>query len=348
MIFQDSKRSSPTNLLRMKLVIWMFLACASTTAHLQHDPMLDNHWELWKKTYGKQYEEQNQEATRRLIWEKNLKYVTLHNLEHSMGLHSYDLSMNHLSDMTSEEVASLMSSLRIPNQWSRNTTYRLNSNQKLPDSVDWRDKGCVTEVKYQGTCGSCWAFSAVGALEAQLKLKTGKLVSLSAQNLVDCSTDDKYKNKGCNGGFMTEAFQYIIDNNGIDSDASYPYKAKDGKCQYNPANRAATCSRYTELPYGSEDALKEAVANKGPVSVGIYASLPSFFLYRSGVYYDPSCNQQVNHGVLVIGYGNLDGNDYWLVKNSWGLSFGDKGYIRIARNRGNHCGIADFPSYPEI
>ncbi|KAM9003969.1 cathepsin S [Sarcophilus harrisii] len=347
MIFQDSK-SSPANLLRMKVVIWMFLACASTTAYLRHDPMLDNHWELWKKTYGKQYEEQNQEVTRRLIWEKNLKFVTLHNLEHSMGLHSYDLSMNHLSDMTSEEVASLMSSLRIPNQWSRNTTYRLNSNQKLPDSVDWRDKGCVTEVKYQGTCGSCWAFSAVGALEAQLKLKTGKLVSLSAQNLVDCSTNEKYENHGCNGGCMTEAFQYIIDNNGIDSDASYPYKAKDGKCQYNPANRAATCSRYTELPYGSEDALKEAVANKGPVSVGIDASLPSFFLYKSGVYYDPSCTQNVNHGVLVTGYGNLDGKDYWLVKNSWGLSFGDKGYIRIARNRGNHCGIANFPSYPEI
>uniref|UniRef100_G3WEW8 Cathepsin S n=1 Tax=Sarcophilus harrisii TaxID=9305 RepID=G3WEW8_SARHA len=282
----------------MKVVIWMFLACASTTAYLRHDPMLDNHWELWKKTYGKQYEEQNQEVTRRLIWEKNLKFVTLHNLEHSMGLHSYDLSMNHLSDM--------------------------------------------------GTCGSCWAFSAVGALEAQLKLKTGKLVSLSAQNLVDCSTNEKYENHGCNGGCMTEAFQYIIDNNGIDSDASYPYKAKDGKCQYNPANRAATCSRYTELPYGSEDALKEAVANKGPVSVGIDASLPSFFLYKSGVYYDPSCTQNVNHGVLVTGYGNLDGKDYWLVKNSWGLSFGDKGYIRIARNRGNHCGIANFPSYPEI
>uniref|UniRef100_A0A4X2L6D4 Cathepsin S n=1 Tax=Vombatus ursinus TaxID=29139 RepID=A0A4X2L6D4_VOMUR len=281
----------------MKLVAWMCLACASTMAHLHHDPTLDSHWKLWKKTYGKQYKEQNEEVARRLIWEKNLKFVMLHNLEHSMGLHSYDLSMNHLADM--------------------------------------------------GACGSCWAFSAVGALEAQLKLKTGKLVSLSAQNLVDCSTE-KYENRGCNGGFMTRAFQYIIDNNGIDSDASYPYKAMDGKCQYNPANRAATCSQYTELPYGSEEALKEAVANKGPVSVAVDATLASFFLYRSGVYYDPACTQKVNHGVLVIGYGNLEGKDYWLVKNSWGLNFGDKGYIRIARNRGNHCGIASFPSYPEI
>ncbi|PNI22818.1 CTSS isoform 3, partial [Pan troglodytes] len=198
-----------------------------------------------------------------------------------------------------------------------------------------------------GSCGACWAFSAVGALEAQLKLKTGKLVSLSAQNLVDCSTE-KYGNKGCNGGFMTTAFQYIIDNKGIDSDASYPYKATDQKCQYDSKYRAATCSKYTELPYGREDVLKEAVANKGPVSVGVDALHPSFFLYRSGVYYEPSCTQNVNHGVLVVGYGDLNGKEYWLVKNSWGHNFGEEGYIRMARNKGNHCGIASFPSYPEI
>lgn len=123
---------------------------------------------------------------------------------------------------------------------------------------------------------------------------------------------------------------------------------KDGKCRYDSKNRAATCSKYTELPFGSEDDLKEAVANKGPVSVAIDASHPSFFLYKSGVYYDPSCTQNVNHGVLVVGYGNLNGKDYWLVKNSWGINFGDKGYIRMARNSGNHCGIANYCSYPEI
>ncbi|KAJ8796763.1 hypothetical protein J1605_002033 [Eschrichtius robustus] len=299
---------------RMKWLVWVLLLCSSVMAQQHRDSTLDHHWNLWKKTYGKQYQEQNEEVARRLIWEKNLKTVMLHNLEHSMGMHSYDLGMNHLGDMTSEEVITLMSSLRVPSQWQRNVTYKSNPNQKLPDSLDWREKGCVTEVKYQGSCGACWAFSAVGALEAQVKLKTGKLVSLSAQNLVDCS-NEKYGNKGCNGGFMTEAFQYIIDNNGIDSEASYPYKAMDEKCQYDAKNRAATCSRYIELPFGSEDALKEAVANKGPVSVAIDARHSSFFLYRSGVYYDPLCTQAVNHGVLVIGYGNLNGRDYWLVKN---------------------------------
>lgn len=272
----------------------------------------------------------------------------LHNLEHSMGMHSYSVGMNHMGDMTPEEVIGYMGSLRIPRHWNRSGTLKSSSNQTLPDSVDWREKGCVTNVKYQGSCGSCWAFSAVGALEGQLKLKTGKLVSLSAQNLVDCSTEEKYGNKGCGGGFMTEAFQYIIDNGGIDSEASYPYKAMDEKCHYDPKNRAATCSRYIELPFGDEEALKEAVATKGPVSVGIDASHSSFFLYQSGVYDDPSCTENVNHGVLVVGYGTLDGKDYWLVKNSWGLHFGDQGYIRMARNNKNHCGIASYCSYPEI
>ncbi|XP_029083747.1 cathepsin S isoform X2 [Monodon monoceros] len=262
---------APAGSIIMKWLVWVLLLCSSVMAQQHRDSTLDHHWDLWKKTYGKQYKEQNEEAARRLIWEKNLKTVMLHNLEHSMGMHSYDLGMNHLGDMTSEEVISLMSSLRVPSQWQRNVTYKSNPNQKLPDSLDWREKGCVTEVKYQ-----------------------------------------------------------------------------DEKCQYDAKNRAATCSRYIELPFGSEDALKEAVANKGPVSVAVDARHSSFFLYRSGVYYDPLCTQTVNHGVLVIGYGNLNGRDYWLVKNSWGLNFGDQGYIRMARNSGNHCGIASYPSYPEI
>nr|XP_009503011.1 PREDICTED: cathepsin S-like [Phalacrocorax carbo] len=280
----------------MKLLVSIAFLAALALAQGHPDPALDWHWQLWKKTYGKEYRHEKEEGDRRATWERNLRLVTLHNLEHSLGLHSYELAMNHLGDM--------------------------------------------------GACGSCWAFSAVGALEAQVKLKTGKLVSLSAQNLVDCSM--MYGNKGCSGGFMTEAFQYIIDNQGIDSDASYPYTAQNGTCQYNASTRAATCSKYVELPYGDEAALKDAVANIGPVSVAIDATQPTFFLYRSGVYDDPQCTQKVNHAVLVIGYGTLNDKDYWLVKNSWGVSFGDKGYIRMSRNHANHCGIASYASYPLI
>ncbi|KFQ64846.1 Cathepsin S, partial [Phaethon lepturus] len=127
-----------------------------------------------------------------------------------------------------------------------------------------------------------------------------------------------------------------------------PSSYQNGTCQYNASARAATCSKYVELPYADEGALKDAVANVGPVSVAIDATQPTFFLYRSGVYDDPRCTQEVNHGVLVIGYGTLNDKDYWLVKNSWGVHFGDEGYIRMARNHANHCGIASYASYPLI
>ncbi|NXD46813.1 CATS protein, partial [Copsychus sechellarum] len=339
------------------------------------DPALDRHWELWKKTYGKEYRLQvgtNEDSLRRLTWEKNLWLVTLHNLEHSLGLRSYTLGMNHLGDMTSEEVAASLAGLQLRPGPRRNSGFVSRRVGDIPEALDWRDKGAVTAVKNQvrqepgeprpgsipgaapealpappqGACGSCWAFSAVGALEAQVKLKTGNLVSLSAQNLVDCS--GMYGNKGCAGGFMTEAFQYIIDNGGIESEESYPYTAQNGTCRYNASSRAASCSRFLELPEGDEAALREAVATVGPVAVAIDATRPSFFLYHSGVFDDPQCSQEVNHGVLVVGYGSLESKEYWLVKNSWGVWFGDAGYIRMARNASNLCGIASYASYPLI
>ncbi|XP_053561460.1 cathepsin S [Bombina bombina] len=335
----------------MMSLMWILIAItALLTVDAHIDPSLNIHWQLWKKTYDKDYANEEEDLNRRITWEKNLRFVTIHNLEHSLGIHTYELGMNHLGDMTSEEVMSKLTGLQVPplserkrfgNQWN-STSYKNN----VPDSLDWREKGCVTEVKYQGGCGSCWAFSAVGALEGQLQLKTGKLVSLSPQNLVDCSS--KYGNHGCGGGFMTRAFQYVIDNKGIDSDSSYPYHGMDETCHYSPDEKAATCSSYRDVTPETEEALKEALANIGPISVAIDASRPSFFLYKSGVYNDPTCSHNVNHGVLAVGYGNLNGQDFWLLKNSWGLNYGDKGYVRIARNHGNLCGIASYACYPEL
>uniref|UniRef100_A0A8C3F5T8 Cathepsin S n=1 Tax=Chrysemys picta bellii TaxID=8478 RepID=A0A8C3F5T8_CHRPI len=251
----------------MKLLACIVLAslAAAATAHLHSDPTLDNHWELWKKTYGKQYSHKKEEGERRVTWEKNLKFVMLHNLEHSLGLHSYELGMNHLADMHSEfrsQAPKIMVGLKI---------------------LGFKNCLCLGAlfICLWGFCSSCWAFSAVGALEAQVKLKTGNLVSLSAQNLIDCSTT--YGNQGCLDGYMTNAFWYIIDN-GIDSDDSYPYTAQSGTCHYNPATRAATCSNFVTLPHANETALKDAVANIGPVSVMIDAAQPSFFLYKSGTF----------------------------------------------------------------
>ncbi|KAM9852038.1 uncharacterized protein ACBR49_005144 [Aulostomus maculatus] len=324
----------------------LLLVSLCVGAAAMFDDTLDIHWMLWKKTHGKTYKDEVEDVHRRGLWEKNLMLITKHNLEASLGLHTYELGMNYLGDLTAEEVLQSLSTLSPPDDLQRAPwDFAGAMGAALPDTVDWRQAGYVTSVKMQGSCGSCWAFSAAGALEGQLAKTTGTLVDLSPQNLVDCSS--KYGNHGCNGGFMSRAFQYVIDNRGIDSDAAYPYTGRmSQQCHYNPTYRAANCSQYHFLPQGDEEALKQAVATVGPISVGVDASQPEFYLYRRGVYNDPKCSTRVNHAVLVVGYGTLSGDDYWLVKNSWGVSFGDLGYIRMARNKNDQCGIAQYACYP--
>ncbi|XP_070703160.1 cathepsin S-like [Pempheris klunzingeri] len=322
------------------LFFTILCGCASAVVNSE----LDRHWELWKKMHNKVYSHQIEEFGRRRIWEENLELINVHNLETSLGLHTYELAMNHLGDLTIEEITGTLTGTIVPSDLERAPSNFVKVNSSLPPSLDWRDEGLVTEVKMQGSCGSCWAFSAVGALEGQLKKSTGVLISLSPQNLVDCST--KYGNNGCNGGFMTNAFEYVIKNQGIDSEAGYPYIGKRGQCMYNQLYRAANCSGHAFLPKGDESALKAALAFIGPISVAIDASRYKFVFYRHGVYTDHTCTHNVNHGVLAVGYGTERGQDYWLVKNSWGVHFGEEGYIKMARNRRNQCGIALYACFP--
>jgi len=178
------------------------------------------------------------------------------------------------------------------------------------------------------------------------KLKKGSLVSLSEQNLVDCSSAQG--NMGCDGGLMDSAFDYIISNQGIDTESSYKYTARDGSCKFNKANIGSTMSSYKDIQSKSEPSLQSAIVQQ-PVSVAIDAAHSSFQFYSSGVYYEKACSQtSLDHGVLAVGYGTQSGSDYYIVKNSWGTSWGNQGYILMSRNKNNNCGIATMSSYPLI
>lgn len=275
------------------------------------------------------------------IFLKNQQLVKEHNERFDRGEETFTVAINKFSDRLPEELPKGLSS-KMSFKPSLATPFQRDPNFVLPDTVDWRHKGAVTAVKDQGLfCGSCWAFSTTGAIEAHQFIKTGKLVPLSEQNLVDCVLD----NMACEGGFMSIAYEYIVQNKGIDREDSYPYIADDQDCQFNGTTVGASIKSYVNVTPGDEQALAEAVAKYGPVSVGISVS-SKFQNYREGVMNDLICTHALNHAVLIVGYGMENGTDYWLVKNSWGESWGDKGYIKMSRNKGSQCGIADLGSYP--
>ncbi|KAI5100940.1 cathepsin S,-like 1 isoform X2, partial [Silurus meridionalis] len=280
---------------------------------------------------------QMEEAYRRSVWEQKVLEVKKHNEEAAAGLHTFTTGLNHLSDMTAEEVNAKLNGLRMenfsPQDDDDNFTFPINF--PLPPSVNWTEDGFVTPVQNQGNCNSCWAFSAVGALEAQMKKKKGVLVPLSVQQLVDCS--HLAGNRGCFGGLLTNAFHYIVNNEGISKESEYPYEDKEVFCRR--AHNYGHCKGYRVLPRYNEFELQKVVATIGPVAVGINANMTSFHHYKDGIYNETSCpSLPLNHAVLIVGYGKEDGRQYWLVKNSWSDNWGEGGYIRMLRNQ-NQCGI---------
>lgn len=311
------------------------------------DKSLDLFWEEYKKTYTKVYHGENEEIIRRLIWEKNVRTINKRNYLSALGYHSYWLGINEFTDMMEHEFKKVMNGLLYHNlDKHRSSLVFVDEDIRgLPEEIDWRKKGYVTEVKNQGKCGSCWAFSATGSLEGQFFKKTGKLVSLSEQDLIDCTGD--CQTTGCEGGLVEEAFSCIRNMGGIESETDYPYEAKDDKCRFNKTKSVTSLSNYVDIKHFNENALQKAVATIGPISVAIDASDFDFAHYKEGVYESSNCNAfTLDHGVLVVGYGTEKGKEYWLVKNSWGPSWGMNGYIKMSRNKENMCGIATLASYP--
>jgi len=314
--------------------------------------MDDAAWREYKLKFGKFYAEE-EESARYQVWRQHVKEINQHNAQSK----SFKKGVNNFTDMTHEEFRGKMGGCyKIPkkhlegNNTQLGSTWLPPSNVEIPESVNWVKEGLVTPVKNQGQCGSCWAFSTTGSLEGQMFRKTGKLPNLSEQNLVDCSRD--YGNMGCHGGWMDYAFSYIKDNMGIDSENGYPYYARElGYCYYRTVYKTGDVSGWFDLSPGNETNLKLGVAVVGPISVAIDASHPSLQHYHSGIYYEEKCGntlRDLDHAVLVVGYGTENGQDYWLIKNSWSERWGEGGYFKMARNRKNHCGVATKPSFPQV
>lgn len=275
-----------------------------------------------------------------------------HNMRYAAGESTYTVGMNKFADLSGDEFAaqylSKVQDLKGPHP-PMCTASSIAANSTMDASADWRPKGAVTAIKDQGQCGSCWAFSTVASLEGQWFLSGKTLTSLSEQNLVDCSQN--WGNFGCGGGLMDQGFTYIHDNGGIESEADYPYTAMDGKCAFDSSKVAATLTNCKDISSGDEGALANAINMIGPMAVAIDASHMSFQLYQDGVYYEPNCSSQfLDHGVTAIGYGtdSTSNDDYYIVKNSWGTSWGMNGYIKMSRNKSNNCGIATSASYPIV
>jgi len=319
----------------------------------------------WAKDFGRSYRTIDDETLRYKIWYENLGRIASTNTKKL----SYKLRLNQFADLTDDE-------FRLKVHGSQGACYREDKMEgkipkistkptnklvvtppaNLPASVDWVTQGVVTPVKNQGDCGSCWAFSTTGSIECNYAIANKVLNSLSEQQLVDCSYAEG--NEGCNGGLMTDAFAYVVKEGGLCTETEYPYTGVDGTC------KASSCGTlydpiktYTSVTTDDSTALETAAAS-GCVSVAIEADQAAFQYYSSGIL-SGTCGTSLDHGVLVVGYGTAtseDGQatqDYWLVKNSWGTSWGEAGYVQICRNcdkngLAGECGINKEPSYPDM
>lgn len=297
---------------------------------------------LFKNDFNKSYTSKAEEQQAQLNFLRNQKEIKSHNMRYLSGLESYLRAVWDFSDLTPSEIRKKINRFKRP--VTQKSAHIKPAAFKPPKSLNWVTKGYVTPgkqkkavnlvkenliaVQNQKLCGSCWSFSSIGAIEGQIFKKTGKLLKLSEQSLIDCSSDDENGNFGCDGGDMITAFKDVIKQGGVVMSSNYPYIANDtASCQFKKSQAVATVTSYETIEPGDEKLLQSMLAQHGPIAIAVDASLASFQSYKTGVYYDPKCSTESDHAVLLVGYGRDEKTkkDYWLIKNSYGDRWGENG-----------------------
>ncbi|KNC30391.1 hypothetical protein FF38_02670 [Lucilia cuprina] len=321
-------------------------------ARVKNVPFVDNakNFADYAQQAGKTYASAAEKTLREGVFNAHKKLVDANNQAFAAGKSTFELAANAFSDVTNAEFLKFFTGNRKSsageNLAKQHRQKAAVADAPIPDSFDWREKGGVTPVKFQGECGSCWSFAVTGAIEGHVFRKTGKLINLSEQNLVDCGKEE-YGLAGCDGGFQEYGFEFVTNQKGIAVGDKYPYVDKKQTCSYKNNLKGAEINGFATIDPKDEVTMKKVIATLGPLACSVNG-LESLLLYKRGIYADEECNKgEVNHSVLVVGYGSENGLDYWIVKNSWDKAWGEEGYFRLPRGN-NFCGIASECSYPIV